>query len=244
MSYSFAYITLSILALLALFVASQKFHIFDLKGGIAALILGVIVDFAGYFTWLILLIVFALVSFAATKYRFTEKKRIKMQEGDLGERRIRNVLYAGVVGGTIAIFHLADPYLLRYFELFAISFAVVASDTFASEIGVLDQKVIMITSFRRAQRGINGGISVLGELSAIAGAFIIALSYVLLKIGDASVFALLFITVFGFIGCQIDSVLGGLFENKGKLSKGQVNFLSVLFTLMIALPVLYWNAAI
>ena len=70
--------------LVALFFASQKFHIFDLKGGIAALILGVIVDFAGYFTWLILLVVFALVSFAATKYRFAEKKKIKMQEGDMG----------------------------------------------------------------------------------------------------------------------------------------------------------------
>jgi uncharacterized protein (TIGR00297 family) len=239
MYYSNTYIIVSIILLIILFVASQKFHIFDLKGGIAALLLGIVVDFAGYFTWLILLLIFALISFAATRYRFEEKKKIKMQEGEKGERKIRNVLYAGIIGGAIAIFHFADPFLLRYFELFAISFAVVTADTFGSEIGVLDPNVIMITTLRKTQRGINGGISVLGEIAALAGAFIIALSYIILKIGDISLMALIIITFFGFIGCQIDSILGALLENKGKLSKGQVNFLSILFTIFIAIPFLF-----
>ncbi|EQB67065.1 MAG: hypothetical protein AMDU2_EPLC00006G0622 [Thermoplasmatales archaeon E-plasma] len=239
MFYTTTYILLSAIFLIILFVASQIFHIFDLKGGLVALVLGIIVDFAGYFTWLILLLIFALVSFAATRYRFAEKKMIKMQEGEKGERKIKNVFYAGIIGGAIAAFHLADPFLLRYFELFAISFAVVTADTFGSEIGVLDPNVIMITTLKRTQRGINGGISVLGEIAALFGALIIGLCYILLKIGDVSMIALLIITLFGFLGCQIDSVLGALLENKGKLSKGQVNFLSILFTVIIAIPFVF-----
>lgn len=239
MFYSILYILLSAIFLIILFVLSQIFHIFDLKGGIVALVLGIVVDFAGYFTWLILLLVFALISFAVTRYRFDEKKKIKMQEGKKGERKIKNVFYAGIIGGAIAAFHMADPFLLKYFELFAISFAVVTADTFGSEIGVLDPKVIMITTLKKTERGINGGISVLGEIAALTGAFIIGLCYVILKIGDVSMIALVIITFFGFIGCQIDSILGALLENKGKLSKGQVNFLSILFTVIIAIPFVF-----
>ncbi len=239
MFYSIQYILLSAIFLIILFVVSQIFHIFDLKGGIVALVLGIVVDFAGYFTWLILLLVFAFISFAVTRYRFDEKKIIKMQEGEKGERKIKNVFYAGIIGGAIAAFHMADPFLLKYFELFAISFAVVTADTFGSEIGVLDPKAIMITTLKKTERGINGGISVLGEIAALTGAFIIGLCYVILKIGDVSMIALIIITFFGFIGCQIDSILGALLENKGKLSKGQVNFLSILFTVIIAIPFVF-----
>lgn len=239
MFYSIQYILLSAIFLIILFVVSQIFHIFDLKGGIVALVLGIVVDFAGYFTWLILLLVFAFISFAVTRYRFDEKKIFKMQEGEKGERKIKNVFYAGIIGGAIAAFHMADPFLLKYFELFAISFAVVTADTFGSEIGVLDPKAIMITTLKKTERGINGGISVLGEIAALTGAFIIGLCYVILKIGDVSMIALIIITFFGFIGCQIDSILGALLENKGKLSKGQVNFLSILFTVIIAIPFVF-----
>ena len=38
----------------------------------------------------------------------------------------------------------------------------------------------------------------------------------------------------GFIGCQIDSILGALFENQGKLGKQQVNFLSILIATLLA----------
>ncbi|EQD40438.1 membrane protein containing DUF92, transmembrane [mine drainage metagenome] len=162
-----------------------------------------------------------------------------MQEGDNGERRIKNVLYAGVIGGLIAIFHFAILFQLSYFEFFAISFAVVMSDTFASEIGVLDKKVFMITTFSRTTRGINGGISLLGEFAAFIGSFLIGLSYVILKLGNMSIFSPILIIIMGFIGCQIDSVLGALFENKGKLSKGQVNLLSIIITIFISFPFIY-----
>ena len=32
----------------------------------------------------------------------------------------------------------------------------------------------------------------------------------------------------GFLGCQIDSVLGAVFENRGFLTKGSVNALSII----------------
>jgi uncharacterized membrane protein len=42
------------------------------------------------------------------------------------------------------------------------------------------------------------------------------------------------ITLLGFTGCQVDSLLGSLFENRGKMSKGQVNAFSTLIAVAIA----------
>jgi Predicted membrane protein len=114
-------------------------------------------------------------------------------------------------------------------------FAITA-DTFGSELGTLDSKTYLITTFQRTTTGINGGISFLGEVAALVGSLIIAISYSLMSVNGIIVYDLIAITTAGFISCQIDSILGAVFENKGKLSKGQVNFLASLSSVLIALP--------
>jgi len=44
----------------------------------------------------------------------------------------------------------------------------------------------------------------------------------------------------GWIGCQIDSFLGAWFENRGLLTKGGVNALSILSGMLIMLAWLSW----
>ena len=118
------------------------------------------------------------------------------------------------------------------------SFAVISSDTFASEIGVLDQKVYMITNFSRTTPGVNGGISITGEIAAIAGSGIIAIAYMILSLNFLSIYDFVFITALGFLGCQVDSVLGAVLENRGIISKGQVNLFAALITLAVAIFVI------
>ncbi len=230
------YILLVSAVLVLLFILSQILHIFDLKGAIAAVVLGAVVSFLGYITWLILLIIFALSSHIVTKYRFQYKKEHKYQEGELGERRIGNVVYAGAIGLIVAVANFISPYHLPYFLLFSASFAAIAADTFASEIGTLDSNTYMITTFKRTNTGINGGVSVLGEIAALAGASIIGLSYSLMSINQHVYLDFLAITIAGFISCQVDSLLGALFENDGKLSKGQVNFLASFSAILFVIP--------
>ena len=54
----------------------------------------------------------------------------------------------------------------------------------------------------------------------LLGSFIIALSYIILDFHNFNIVLLMLITVLGFIGCQVDSLLGALFETRGKMSKG------------------------
>lgn len=223
---------------------SRLFNIFDLKGSTAALVVGLIVSFFGSVSWLVVLLVFAISSHFATKAFFQYKKARNVQEGTFGERRMSNVFYAALIGIGISSLNfsnlLTHALYFHYFELFSISLAVINSDTFASEIGMIDKKVYMITNLKRTTPGINGGISLTGEAAAIFGAFIVAIAYGVLNAGGINILKILFVGGLGFLGCQIDSILGATFENRNKLSKGEVNFLSSLLSVMVAIPVLYY----
>ena len=231
---SIYYIIESAVLLILLFVLALKFRIFDLKGTIAALIVGVIIVVLGSLYWLILMLIFAITAQMATKYRIKEKTKMKLQEGENGERHASNVIYAAVIGIAIAAMHFAKIGGFPYFLIFGVSFASVNADTFASEIGVFDSKVYMITGFKKITPGVNGGVSLLGEGAALLGAFIIGLSYIILDFHGFAIIPLLAITILGFVGCQIDSILGAVFENKGKMSKGQVNAVSTLLAVALA----------
>ncbi|WYX99836.1 DUF92 domain-containing protein [Oxyplasma meridianum] len=231
-----------VLGLIILFIVSQILKVFDLKGSLAALVVGLIIVFFGSLQWLILLLIFAVVSHFATKAMFDMKKARKLQEGEHGERSTSNVLYAGIIGLAIACINFAHTLLnsapFGYFELFAISFSVINSDTFASELGVVDKNVYMITTFKRTTPGVNGGVSLTGEAAAFFGALIIGVSYSILAFGTLRIVPIVFVTGMGFLGCQIDSILGALFENEGKMSKGQVNFFSAFVSVVVSALVL------
>jgi len=229
------YILATIIILTLLFIFSLKFNIFDLKGSIAALIIGIIVVIFGSLYWLILMLIFAITAYIVTKYKIKEKIKNHLQEGENGERHASNVIYAALIGIFIAFANISKFHNLPFFEIFAISFASVNADTFASEIGVFDKNVYLITNFKKIKPGINGGISLLGEISATIGAFIIAISYSLLEFHSIILLPVIIITLLGFLGCQVDSILGSLFENKNKLSKGEVNAFSTLFAVFIGI---------
>jgi uncharacterized protein (TIGR00297 family) len=97
----------------------------------------------------------------------------------------------------------------------------------------------MITTFKRAPRGVDGGISLTGTFAAfIAAAFTSVVAYVLfasfatdLLAGPATLFIPM---LCGFLGCQIDSLIGATYETRGKVGKLGNNFLSILAGTLIA----------
>ena len=96
--------------------------------------------------------------------------------------------------------------------------AVAGSDTIASEIGVRDPKVYMITSFKRVEPGVNGGVSILGTITSIIAALAISiLGWIILQ---NTINPLLLIPfAMGVLGNFLDSLFGSLFENRGYISK-------------------------
>ncbi|EQD74582.1 integral membrane protein, partial [mine drainage metagenome] len=61
-------------------------------------------------------------------------------------------------------------------------------------------------------------------------------------LGQPGAFVLL-VAGSGFVGCQIDSILGELLENRGFLTKGSTNFLGMLSSALMALGGLWWLGA-
>jgi uncharacterized membrane protein len=45
--------------------------------------------------------------------------------------------------------------------------------------------------------------------------------------------ASIIIAIIGFLGCQVDSVLGAVLENRGYLTKGSVNALAISFGMIV-----------
>lgn len=210
-------------------------------GAVAFVFGATIVVFAG-FPYLALLVLFVAASVLATRYRFDEKRQKKLQEGRSGERGVSNVLAHILIPTALAILGgLRPPWLSpeALAVLYTSALAFGASDTFASEFGVLAGRAKSILTLRPVSPGTNGGVSGLGETFAFVG----ALTTGVVGVGLFAVFGatpsplLLYLALAvasGFLGCQVDSVLGETLENRGFLTKGGTNFLGMLGSVAIA----------
>jgi len=224
--------------LMVLFIVSFKLHILDTEGNISSLAIGLIIGLYGGFFWVLLLLLFMILGVFATKFKYERKEQRGVAEKRGGKRGWYNVLANGSVPAFIAFIssELGDMGIVMFIS----ALAVASSDTLASEIGVLSDRVYLITNpFRHIKPGVDGGWSVLGQSAAFFGAtFIALLGIILIPLGNEE-FArntthFLLPLVFGFSGCQIDSVLGATFEQRGYLGKGGVNFFSIALGSMLA----------
>ena len=220
--------------IVGLIAASLRANILDKQGIIAAALLGLFVGFLGHWTWLLLLLCFLLSSHIATKWRFEEKTERGLNESADGHRGWVNVAANGGMPALVALLtFLVDDWESGLW-MFAAAVAVATSDTWASEIGCLDHRVRMITTLKPCEAGVNGGFSPNGQLAAAAGGLLIGASALVASlvmfstsISDQIVLAGI-VAGLGFLGCQIDSILGAVLENRGFLTKGSVNALSII----------------
>jgi uncharacterized protein (TIGR00297 family) len=217
-----------------------------LAGAVAAVFGVVIVVFAG-FPFLALVILFVGASVLATRYRFEEKRRQNLQEGRSGERGVSNVVAHIIIPTGLAVAGgLSSPLIppAATALLFASALAFGAADTFASEFGVLTGHARSILTGREVPPGTNGGISLNGEVFALAASATTAFAGLglFLAFGAPVPNPILFVplvTAAGFLACQVDSVLGEALENRGILTKGSTNFLGMLAAVVFAGAVLF-----
>ena len=220
--------------IVGLIAASLRANILDKQGIIAAALLGLFVGFLGHWTWLLLLLCFLLSSHIATKWRFEEKTERGLNESADGHRGWVNVAANGGMPALVALLTILVNDWESGLWMFAAAVAVATSDTWASEIGCLDHRVRMITTLKPCEAGVNGGFSPNGQIAAAAGGLLIGASALVASlvmfsasISDQIVIAGI-VAGLGFLGCQIDSILGAVLENRGLLTKGSVNALSII----------------
>ena len=121
---------------------------------------------------------------------------------------IANALAATIAAALCLITGNGD-----FMVVYAAALTECLADSLASDVGVLSKKdPVDICRMKRIKRGLSGGVSLLGTLSAFAGCvFMFLISWIFFGI---SVKLAVAVIVIPMIGIAIDSILGSLVQAK------------------------------
>ncbi|OPX63668.1 MULTISPECIES: TIGR00297 family protein [unclassified Methanoregula] len=200
----------------------------DLSGLFSAALVGIILlVFAAPQgpQWFLIMLTFFILGSAATKYKYEYKKRIGVEQGRGGARGYRNVFANGIVAAAAAVLFgvFQNPVFV---VMYVGSVASAAADTLASEIGVTGGTPRLITTFRQVPIGTNGGVTVTGETVALAGGSVVSVVAMLLNVITFPMMVICIIA--GFVGTNVDSLVGATFENRGFWGNAGTNLMATL----------------
>ncbi|MCZ7406220.1 MAG: TIGR00297 family protein [Candidatus Methanoperedens sp.] len=215
---------------------AYKARIADISAMLSATLLGVVIILSSNKGWFLfsILLAFFLLGSLFTCYKYGYKLARGIAEGKGGARGYKNVFSNSLAALALAVAYGIFPahgqiLLAGYLG----SVATACGDTLASEIGeTYKGEPRMITTFKKARPGTDGAISHLGEAAAFFGAFAIAvLAFFFIK---KDITLMIAAAAGGFIGTNIDSVLGATLQQKGYLSNNGVNLFATISGAIIA----------
>lgn len=209
---------------------AYRARIADISAMLSAILLGVVIIISSDKGWVLfsILLAFFFMGSLFTRYKYDYKLAHGIAEEKKGVRGYKNVFSNSLTALSLAvaygIFPSHEQVLL---SAYLGSVATACGDTLASEIGgTCKGEPRMITTFKKVRAGTDGAVSHLGEGAAFFGAATIALlAYLLIKNDFGLVIAVI---AGGFIGTNIDSVLGATLQRKGFLSNNGVNLFATI----------------
>ena len=218
---------LAIAFLISFFLSlfATKAGVADESGLISATLIGTLTIVFSDLRFFIILLLFYTLGSAVTKYKYSLKLERGIAEQAGGARGYANVFSNSLV----ALFFVMNYGMFKhnfFIIAFVASVATALGDTMASEIGKTADKVYLITNFKRVKPGTSGGISLIGELAAMLGCFIVCIFSLILGLLDVKGAIIAFISA--FIAIHIDSLLGATLEKWGYLTNAGVNFFATL----------------
>ncbi|MDD1693972.1 MAG: TIGR00297 family protein [Methanoregula sp.] len=197
----------------------------DLSGLFSIALVGIILLVFANPRWLMVMIVFFILGSVATKYKYDYKKRIGVEQGQSGARGYKNVFANGIAATAAAVLYAVfqEPVFI---VMYVGCVATAAADTLASEIGVTGGIPRLITTLKQVPIGTNGGVTLVGEAVALFGGFIVSVAAFLLGVITLPMLAIC--TLVGFIGTNIDSLVGATLENRGFLGNAGTNLIATI----------------
>jgi uncharacterized protein (TIGR00297 family) len=219
---------LALIFSLVLGYLAYRTKIADISALLGAALLGVLVIVFSEMFWFILLLTFFILGGAFTKYKYRYKESIGLAQSKGGVRSYENVFSNSTAALVLAILYGIYP---QYSELIIFAYlgtvATATGDTLASEIGTTARsQPIMITTLKPAKAGVDGAVTILGQIAALLGAMVIGILPVIFGKVDTVLPVILITTAGGFLGTNIDSILGATLQNRGILSNSGVNFVA------------------
>ncbi len=202
-----------------------RFRTADLSGLFSAALVGIILIVFADARWFMVMLAFFILGSISTRYKYEYKKKLGIEQGQGGARGYRNVFANGIVAAAAAVLYgvFVRP---EFIVLYIGCVATATADTMASEIGVTGGTPYMITTLKKVPIGTNGGVTMTGELVALAGGFLVC--GVALFLNIITPWMLIICTIAGFAGTNIDSLVGATLENKGYVGNAGTNLLATL----------------
>ena len=215
---------------------AYRFKTADLSGLFSAALLGILLIVFADVRWFIVMLAFFIAGSACTRFRYAEKENLGVEQNRGGARGYRNVFANGGVSAAAAILFGVTQQPV-FIAMFVGSVATAAADTVASEIGVTGGTPYMITTGKKVPAGTNGGVTLIGELSALICAIGISAVAFFLGVIDVPTFAIC--SIAGLVGTNIDSLAGAIIENRGYIGNAGTNVIGTLGGGLFALAA-YW----
>ncbi len=196
------------------------------RGSALAALLGVLVAVALGWEAFAALLMFVVLASLSTRMGFAHKKKLKISQGEKGQRGLVNVVANGLVPAVIALLALGSDYVLLLPFVAAVS--TTALDTVSTEIGQwLGRHPINPVSLRAVPVGTQGAISLEGTLAGMAAALIIG--SVPFVTGSFPAIWILPVWAGAVAGGFFESVNASLFRHQFKWSDEALNIYSTLF---------------
>lgn len=207
-------IGISIAAASSIAFAAWRARSLTMSGALAATVVGAGIMISGGWRWGLLLIAFFLSSSLLSRV----VARVRPSQGLNVKRGATRDAVQVVANGGIA-FVIALVWLITERDWLAVAFAAsvaaAAADTWATEIGAFSKRrPRLITTGKPVERGVSGGVSMLGTIASIAGAvFIAGIAALVLDLVSVSPASLLVCaTIAGVAGSLTDSLLGATLQ--------------------------------
>ncbi|GAA4095646.1 DUF92 domain-containing protein [Mucilaginibacter panaciglaebae] len=215
------------IALLVAAVLAYRTGKLTLTGAVTGYVVGLCIYKGAGIAGLILLATFFFIGSWATKWHINKKTALGMAEKNKGRRTAGQVLANGGIAGLLGLASWLSPDKANIALLMiAGSMAAATADTLSSELGMIyGRRFFNILTLKKDTCGLDGVISIEGTLIGLAGSIVIAAIY-----SAASGWGIVFcwITLAGFIGNLIDSILGASLERRSFIGNNSVNLLNTL----------------
>lgn len=180
--------------------------------GACAFALFAIVGFFGndFIPVLFVATLFVISTVVSAVGKHIEKKSQTQPPEERKTRRARQIIAVGIFSAlAIILFRITKNIVLYY--VFFLAFTEQFADSMASDIGKFTKrKNVNIITWQPVEKGISGGISLLGTVSALVSSFL--LMCIPLSFGTVSIIVFLLIASFAFFGTIVDSIVGSLFQ--------------------------------
>ena len=202
---------------------SYRVRVADVSGLFSGAMIGIILIVFADVRWFLIMLTFFIIGAGATRYRYGDKEQLGVAQEHGGVRGYFNVFANGLVATAAAILYglTGQPV---FAALFMGSVASAAADTAASEIGVTGKVPYLITTLKPVPRGTNGGVTLRGEAAAVIASVLVAAVAWAMGVADPWMAA---VTVAaGFIGTNVDSLVGATLENSGRIGNSGTNLVA------------------